>query len=95
MNILLSNLRHGVIESETITEAIPSTSYLIFQWAYILLIIILFILAIASVFNIFKPKPKVFEYENQDFLSKEHFKKKPAPIDWQEKEENTDFKKYM
>jgi hypothetical protein len=95
MKTILLNLRHAVYETETLTEAVPSTGYLIFQWAYILLIIILFILAIASVFNIFKPKPKVYENDKQDYLSKEHFNKKPAPIDWQEKEENTDFKKYI
>lgn len=95
MNILLSNIRHGAGETEIITEAIPSTGYLMFQYVYLILILILVIMAILSVFRIFKPSPKVFENNQQDFLSKEHFKKKPAPIDWQEKEENIDFKKYM
>lgn len=95
MKPILLNLNHEVNSSEALTDAVPSTGYLMFQYAYLILILILIILAFLSVFRVFKPKPKVYQDEKEDYLSREHFKNKPAPIDWQEKEENTDFKKYM
>lgn len=76
MEILLYVANHSVVsQPEPPMPPTHSIGYLMFQWAYLLLMLFLLIMVVMSVFNIFKPKPKVYQDEKEDYLSSNHFKK--------------------